>query len=63
MTDQQHEIAKPIFNRRTARTADLDEDDVPEMESLAAADQAWVFIALFHVGKKAGALKYTTGID
>ena len=64
MTDQQHEIAKTIFNRRTARTADLDEDDVPEMESLAAADQVQVFIALFFMfGKKAGALKYTTGID
>jgi hypothetical protein len=64
MTDQPHEIARTIFNRRTARAADLDEADVPEMEYLAAADQVQVFVALFFMfGKKVGALKYTTGTD
>jgi hypothetical protein len=64
MTSQPHEIAKTIFNRRTARAADLDEADVPEMESLGAADQVQVFVALFFIfGNKVGALKYTTGIE
>jgi len=64
ITDQPHEIARTIFNRRTARAADLDEADVPEMESLGAADQVQVFVALFFMfGKKVGALKYTTGIE
>jgi hypothetical protein len=64
ITDQQHETAKTIFNRRTTSTTDLAEDDVPEMESLAWADQVQVFVALFYMfGSKVGAIKYRTGIE
>jgi hypothetical protein len=56
ITDQQHEIAKTIFNRRATSAADLAEDDVPELESLGMADQVQVFVALFYMfGKKVGA--------
>jgi hypothetical protein len=64
LTDQQHEIAKMIFNRRTSSAVDLGEEDVPELEPLGMADQVQVFVALFYMfGKKAGALKYSTGIE
>lgn len=64
ITNQQHEIAKTIFNRRTAITTDLAEDDVPEMGFLGIADQVQVFVVLFYMfGSKVGALKYRTGIE
>jgi hypothetical protein len=64
ITDQQHEIAKTIFNRRTASTVDLAEDDVPELEPLGMANQVQVFVALFYMfGSKVGAMKYRTGIE
>jgi hypothetical protein len=64
ISDQEHEIAKAIFNRRTTSTADLAEDDVPELESLGMTDQLQVFVALFYMfGSKLGAMKYRTGID
>jgi hypothetical protein len=64
ITDQQHEIAKTIFNRRTTSTADLAEDDVAELEPLGWADQVQVFVALFYMfGSKVGAMKYRTGIE
>lgn len=64
LDDRQHEIAKAIFNRRTASTTDLTEDDVPELEPLDVGDQVQVFIALFYMyGLKVGAMKYRTGIE
>lgn len=64
ISDQQHEIAKTIFNRRTTSTADLAENDVPELESLDITDQMQVFVALFYMfGSKLGAMKYRTGIE
>jgi len=64
ITDQQHEIAKTIFNRRTTSTADLAENDVPELESLDFTDQMQIFVALFYMfGSKLGAMKYRTGIE
>jgi hypothetical protein len=64
ITDEPHEIAKAIFNRRTARTTELDETDVPETGSLSTVDQLQVFMALFFMfGNKVGALKYATGIE
>ena len=64
ITEEPHEIAKAIFIRRTARTADLDETDVPETGALSTADQLQVFMALFFMfGSKVGALKYATGIE
>jgi len=64
INDQQHEIAKTIFNRRTTSTADLTEDDVPELEFLDMGDQMQIFVALFYIfGTKVGAMKYRTGIQ
>jgi hypothetical protein len=64
--DTQHqEIAKKIFNRRTASAADLTEDDViGDFHALDPPDQIQVFIVLFSMyGHKVGAMKYTTGIE
>ena len=64
LSDRLQELAKTIFNRRTAATGDLDEEDVSELDSLCAEDQLQVFVALFFMfGTKVGALKYTTGIE
>ncbi len=64
ITDQQHEIAKTIFNRRTTSTADLTEDDAAELELLGMADQMQIFVALFYMfGTKVGAIKHRTGIQ
>jgi hypothetical protein len=64
ITDQQHEIAKTIFNRRTASTVDLTEDDAGEMEPLGMVDQMQIFVALFYMfGTKVGAMKHRTGIE
>ena len=65
ISDQQHEIAKKIFNRRITSTADLTEDDVAaELEPLDVAGQMQVFITLFYMfGTKVGAIKHRTGIE
>jgi hypothetical protein len=64
VTGQQHEIAKTIFNRRTTSTADLTEDDVPELEPLDMTDQIQIFVVLFYMfGTKVGAMKHRTGIE
>jgi hypothetical protein len=64
LSDRLQELAKEIFNRRTGGAGDLDEEDVPELDSLGWEDQLQVFIALFFMfGTKVGALKYTTGIE
>lgn len=65
LTDQQHEIAKTIFNRRTTSVADLTEDDVAaELEALDVAGQMEVFLTLFYMySTKVGAMKYRTGIE
>jgi hypothetical protein len=64
LSDRLQEPAKEIFNRRTGGAGDLDEEDVPELDSLGWEDQLQVFIALFFMfGTKVGALKYTTGIE
>ena len=55
ITDQHYEIAKAIFNRRAASTADLTEEDLTELEPLNAADQTQVFVILFYMfGTKLG---------
>lgn len=64
ITDQQHEIAKTVFNRRAASIADLAEDDVPEVAALDVPGQVQVFVALFYMyGSKVGAMKHRTGIE
>jgi hypothetical protein len=65
ISDQQHEIAKTIFNRRTTSATDLTEDDVTaELEPLDLAAQLEIFVALFYMfGTKVGAMKYRTGIE
>jgi hypothetical protein len=65
ISDQQHEIAKTIFNRRSTSTTDLTEDDVTaELESLDVAGQMQVFVTLFYMfGTKVGAIKHHTGIE
>lgn len=63
ITDQQHETAKVIFNRRTASPVDLTSSDIPELEGLDWVDQNQIFATLFYMfGSKVGALKYSTGI-
>ena len=63
--DLHHEIAKTIFNRRAASTADLTEADVAaELEPLKVEGQMGVFVALFYMfGTKVGAMKFRTGIE
>lgn len=65
MTDQVHETARTIFNRRTASAVDLTEDSIAaDLAPLDAPDQMTVFVALFCMyGTKVGAMKTTTGID
>jgi hypothetical protein len=64
LTDQQHDTAKTVFNRRTASTTDLTTDDVPELESLDWTDQMQIFAALFYMyGSKIGAMKHRTGTE
>lgn len=62
--DQQHEIAKTLFNRRSISSRDLADDDVAaELESLGQDGQMQVFVALIYMfGTKVGAMKYRTGI-
>ena len=63
VSDQQHEIAKKIFNQRTISTADLTEDDIAaDLEPLGPAEQMTVSVTLFYMyGTKVGAIKHRTG--
>ena len=63
VSDQQHEIAKKIFNQRTISTADLTEDDIAaDLEPLGPAEQMAVFGTLFCMyGTKVGAIKHRMG--
>ena len=50
ISDQQHEIAKKIFNQRSISTADLTEDDIAaDLEPLGPAEQMAVFGTLFYM--------------
>jgi uncharacterized ParB-like nuclease family protein len=64
VTDQQHTIAKSIFNQRTTSATDLTEDDIAgQLEPLAVPDQMELFVTLFYMyGTKVGAMKHRTGI-
>jgi len=65
ISDQEHEIATTIFNRRTTSAADLTEDDVAaDLEPLVVSGNMTVFVALFYMyGTKVGAMKHRTGIE
>lgn len=65
ISDQEHQSAKTIFNRRTTNTADLTEADVAaDLEPLDVAETMTVFVALFYMyGTKIGAMKHRTGIE
>lgn len=64
ISDQQHEVAKTVFNRRTTSAAPLTEDDITEVEQLDSEGQIQVFMILFYMfGTKVGAMKYRTGIE
>lgn len=64
ITDQQHTIAKTLFNQRTTSTTDLTEQDIVEqLEPLSVPDQMELFVTLFYLyGTKVGAMKHRTGI-
>ena len=64
ISDQQHEIAKKIFNQRTTSTTDLTEDDLAaDLEPLGPAEQMAVFGTLFYMyGTKIGAIKHRMGM-
>jgi len=64
VSDQEHEIAKKIFNQRTISIADLPEDDIAaDLEPLAPAEQMTVFVTLFYMyGTKVGAIKHRMGV-
>jgi hypothetical protein len=64
VTDQQHTIAKSIFNQRTTSATDLTEDDIAgQLDPLAVPDQMELFVTLFYMyGTKVGAMKHRTGI-
>lgn len=64
ISDQQHEIARKIFNQRTVSTTDLAEDDIAaDLEPLGPAGQTAVFMALFYMyGTKVGAIKHRMGM-
>lgn len=63
--DEEHEIAKAIFSRRTESPVDLTEDDVAaDLESLNVSGTMTVFVAVFYMyGTKIGAMKHRTGIE
>lgn len=65
IADREHEIAKGIFNRRTASPVDLTADDVAaDLDPLDVGEQITVFVALFYMyGTKVGAMKHRTGIE
>jgi hypothetical protein len=64
ITDQQHNIAKSIFNQRTTSATDLTEEDIAsQLEPLTVPDQMELFVTLFYMyGTKVGAMKHRTGI-
>jgi len=64
ITDQQHTIAKAIFNQRTTSATDLTEQDIAgRLEPLTVPDQMELFVTLFYMyGTKVGAMKHRTGI-
>jgi len=64
ITDQQHTIAKTIFNQRTTSATDLTEQDIADqLEPLTVPDQMELFVTLFYMyGTKVGAMKHRTGI-
>ncbi|HEY6424717.1 MAG TPA: hypothetical protein VIY28_16020, partial [Pseudonocardiaceae bacterium] len=64
ITDQQHNIAKTIFNQRTTSATDLTEEDIAgQLEPLTVPDQMELFVILFYMyGTKVGAMKHRTGI-
>ena len=64
ITDQQHTIAKTIFNQRTTSATDLTEQDIAsQLEPLTVPDQMELFVTLFYMyGTKIGAMKDRTGI-
>lgn len=63
ISDQEHQIAKKIFNQRTISIADLTEDDIAaDLEPLGPAEQMTVFVTLFYMyGTKVGAIKHRMG--
>ncbi len=65
MSDDVHDVAMTIFNRRTTRGVDLTVDDVAEdLAPLDVQEQMTVFVALFCMfGTKLGAMKTATGIE
>lgn len=64
-TDQEHQIAKTIFDRRSTSASDLTGADVAaDLEPLDVAGQMQVFVALFFMfGTKVGEMKHRTGIE
>lgn len=64
ITDQQHTIAKTLFNQRTTSATDLTEQDIAgQLEPLTVPDQMELFVTLFYMyGTKVGAIKHRTGI-
>lgn len=64
ITDQQHTIAKALFNQRTTSATDLTEQDIAgQLEPLTVPDQMELFVTLFYMyGTKVGAMKHRTGI-
>jgi hypothetical protein len=63
VTDQQHTIAKSIFNQRTTSATDLTEDDIAGQLDPLVPDQMELFVTLFYMyGTKVGAMKHRTGI-
>lgn len=64
ISDQQHEIAKKIFNQRTVSDTDLAEADIAaDLEPLDSAGQTAVFVALFYTyGTKVGAIQHRMGM-
>ena len=64
VADQQHTIAKAIFNQRITSATDLTEQDIAgHLEPLTVPDQMELFVTLFFMyGTKVGAMKHRTGI-
>lgn len=65
LDDEQHEVAKTIFNPRSVSDVDLTESDVrSDLETLDVPGQMQVFVTLiFMYGTKVGAMKNRTGIE
>ena len=62
LSDEQHQIAKDIFNRRITSAADLTEDETAQVRRLDVDGQAQVFLALFYMyGAKLGAIQHRLG--